>query len=89
MPKLEGMDILRVDKEENGTMDIRVAYNNKLVGCFMVSEDGFYNFWPADNTSGYYSSDILIELGRKLEVINQPWADNIDQYFSNANYIEE
>jgi hypothetical protein len=75
------MDILKVDKEENGTMDVRAASSGKLLGCFMMSEDGFYNFWPADNISGYYSSDILLELGNKLGVLNQPWVDNINQYF--------
>jgi len=83
------MDILKVDKEENGTMDVRAASSGKLLGCFMIAEDGFYNFWPANNISGYYSGDMLLELGRKLEIINQPWVDNINQYFGNANYIEE
>lgn len=83
------MDILRVDNEENGTMDVRAASSGKLLGCFMMSEDGFYNFWPADNISGYYSSDMLIELGMKLKELNQWWEDSINQYFSNANYIEE
>jgi hypothetical protein len=55
----------------------------------MMAEDGFYNFWPANKISGYYSGDMLLELGRKLEIINQPWVDNINQYFGNANYIEE
>jgi hypothetical protein len=75
------MDILKVDKEENGTMDVRAASSGKLLGCFMMAEDGFYNFWPANKISGYYSGDMLLELGRKLEVINQPWVDNIKSVF--------
>ena len=75
------MDILKIDKEENGTMDVRAASSGKLLGCFMMAEDGFYNFWPANKISGYYSGDMLLELGRKLEVINQPWVDNIKSVF--------
>ena len=75
------MDILKVDKEQNGTMDVRAASSGKLLGCFMIAEDGFYNFWPLESITGYYSSDMLLELGRKLEIINQPWVENINEYF--------
>ncbi len=75
------MDILRVEGEENGTMDVRALHTGKHLGCFMMSEDGFYNFWPADNISGYYSSDILLELGNKLGVLNQNWIKHLDEHF--------
>jgi hypothetical protein len=73
--------LLTIDKEQNGTMDVRAASNGKLLGCFMVSEDGYYNFWPLENITGYYSSDVLIELGYRLKEINQWWEDNINEYF--------
>lgn len=76
------MNILKVDKEQNGTMDVRAASNNKLLGCFMVSEDGYYNFWPLESITGYYSSDMLLELGDKLKAINKDWNDNINEYFN-------
>ena len=75
------MDILKVDKEENGTMDVRAASSGKLLGCFMIAEGGFYNFWPANNISGYYSGDMLLELGRKLEEVNLNWNKHLDEYF--------
>jgi hypothetical protein len=75
------MNILKVDKEENGTMDVRAASSGKLLGCFMIAEDGFYNFWPANNISGYYSGDMLLELGRKLEEVNLNWNKHLDEYF--------
>jgi hypothetical protein len=80
--KLKTMNILKVDKEQNGTMDVRVASSNKLLGCFMVSEDGYYNFWPLESITGYYSADALLELGNKLNEINKPWNDNITEYFN-------
>lgn len=76
------MNILKVDKEQNGTMDVRAASSNKLLGCFMVSEDGYYNFWPLESITGYYSSDMLLELGDKLKAINKDWNDNINEYFN-------
>jgi hypothetical protein len=76
------MNILKVDKEQNGTMDVRAASNNKLLGCFMVAEDGYYNFWPLESITGYYSSDMLLELGMKLMAVNKDWNDNINEYFN-------
>jgi len=77
--------LLTIDKEQNGTMDVRAASSGKLLGCFMVSEDGYYNFWPLESITGYYSSDMLIELGYRLKEINQWWEDNINEYFNNQN----
>jgi hypothetical protein len=75
------MDILKVDKEQNGTMDVRAASSGKLLGCFMMEVDGFYNFWPLESITGYYSSDMLIELGRKLEEVNLNWNKHLDEHF--------
>jgi hypothetical protein len=48
----------------------------------MVAEDGYYNFWPLETITGYYSGDMLLELGNKLNEINKPWNDNITEYFN-------
>jgi hypothetical protein len=75
------MDILRVDKEQNGTMDVRAASSGKLLGCFMVAEDGYYNFWPLESITGYYSADMLLELGVKLKEVNAEWETHLNEYF--------
>jgi hypothetical protein len=75
------MEILKVDKQQNGTMDVRAASNDKLLGCFMVAEDGYYNFWPLESITGFYSSDMLIELGMKLKDINANWDKHLNEYF--------
>lgn len=75
------MDILRVDKQQNGTMDVRAASSGKLLGCFMVDVDGFYNFWPLENITGYYSGDMLLELGVKLKEVNAEWETHLNEYF--------
>lgn len=75
------MDILKIDKEQNGTMDVRAASSGKLLGCFMVAEDGYYNFWPLESITGYYSGDMLLELGAKLKVINAGWDKKLNEYF--------
>jgi len=75
------MDILKVDKEQNGTMDVRAASSGKLLGCFMVDVDGYYNFWPLESITGFYSSDMLLELGTKLKAINSNWDKHLNEYF--------
>jgi hypothetical protein len=77
------MEILKVDKEQNGTMDVRAASNGKLIGCFMVDVDGYYNFWPLESITGYYSSDMLIELGMKLKAVNAGWDKHLNEYFKS------
>jgi len=77
------MGILKVDKEDNGTMDVRAASSGKLLGCFMVAEDGYYNFWPLESITGYYSGDMLLELGAKLKVINAGWDKKLNEYFKS------
>jgi hypothetical protein len=75
------MDILKIDKEQNGTMDVRAASSGKLLGCFMIAEDGFYNFWPLESITGYYSGDMLLELGVKLKEVNAEWETHLNEYF--------
>ena len=75
------MSILKVDKEQNGTMDVRAASSGKLLGCFMVAEDGYYNFWPLESITGYYSGDMLLELGVKLKEVNAEWETHLNEYF--------
>lgn len=77
------MEILKVDKEQNGTMDVRAASNNKFLGCFAKSEDGYYNFWPMDSITGFYSGDMLIELGMKLKAVNADWDKHLNEYFKS------
>jgi hypothetical protein len=77
------MNILKIDKEQNGTMDVRAASSGKLLGCFMVAEDGYYNFWPLESITGFYSGDILLELGMKLKAINANWDKHLNEYFKH------
>lgn len=77
------MNILKVDKEQNGTMDVRAISNNKLIGCFMVDVDGYYNFWPLESITGFYSGDMLIELGMKLKAVNADWDKHLNEYFKS------
>jgi len=75
------MSILRIDKEQNGTMDVRAVSSGKLLGCFMVAEDGYYNFWPLESITGFYSGDMLLELGVKVKEVNAEWDKHLNEYF--------
>ncbi len=77
------MGIIKIDKLENGTIDVRVKYSGKLIGCFNMLEDGFYYFWPLPPT-GYFSTEVLLELGRELEKINQAWDEHIKEHLGKT-----
>jgi len=67
--------------------------NGKYIGDFIVDDDGFFYFWPLkDNWWGCWASYILREIADKLDELNQPWSDQIDQYFEEQrqnNQAEE
>ena len=71
--------------------EIRVESNNLLIGEFVPDIDGFYYFTPPQIHSGRYWNDwTLIELGTKLQEINQEYHKILDNYFKqekNANTI--
>ena len=61
--------------------EIRVESNNILVGEFVPDIDGYHYFIPSEHSSkGYWNDWVLIELGTKLQEINQEWLKKLDNY---------
>lgn len=61
--------------------EVRVESNNKLIGHFILSDDGYYQFAPYDIDGGLWSDYVLLEVANKLKAINKPWDDEINDYF--------
>ena len=58
--------------------------NGKYIGLFSMDVDGYYYFWPT-NDSGCWGSDELMIIVNALDIINKPHNDQIREYF--ADYI--
>lgn len=71
--------------------EIRVESSNLLIGEFVPDIDGFYYFTPPQiHSGGYWNDWVLIEIGTKLQEINQEYHEMLDNYFKqekNANII--
>lgn len=71
------MSILKTIKQDN-TYEVRVESSNKLIGHFILDDDGYYSFGMSDG-SGLWSDYVLLELGTKLKELNKPWNDQINE----------
>lgn len=70
-------DLVYLVKAERNTY--RVYFENGVfMGDVVQSEDGFYNFWPESSTGGYWASHVLRAIADKLDELNKPWQDQID-----------
>ena len=57
----------------------KVYYHNGcLVGEFLISEDGYYNWWPTDRP-GYLTSNNLKEIAKELDELNREWDADVRQ----------
>lgn len=56
--------------------------NQKLLGYFRLDIDGYYYFEDMPN-SGNWSSYALRQIADKLDEINKPYDDKVNEYFEN------
>ncbi len=60
--------------------------NGKFIGYFEKGDDGFFHWWPGvEKDNGYWSSDLILELGRKLDELNIPYQKDLDVYFESIS----
>ena len=53
------------------------------VGEICMVEDGFYQFFPV-SSQGYWPSWAMRELADKIDELNAPWEQDIEDYFNGA-----
>ena len=55
--------------------------NGKQIGTFIVDVDGMFYFWDESNSYGSWSAYQLRAIADKLEEINKPFKEVVDEYF--------
>ncbi len=55
--------------------------NNVYLGQFICGIDGFYDFWPKENSTGCYPEHLLLSLHLELKELNKEWNTKINKYF--------
>lgn len=55
--------------------------NGKHIGNFEIDNDGMFYFWADDYLAGSWSSYSLRVVADKLDEINKPFKEIVDEYF--------
>lgn len=59
----------------------RSDYIDAYVGDFVLDVDGYFYFFSKEDTRGGWVSWQLRMLSEKLDELNKPWDDQINEYF--------
>ena len=57
-------------------------------GDFIISDDGFYHWFPKKSNGGYISAWLLRALADKLDELNKDWNDTINKEFGPGGKYE-
>ncbi len=64
--------------------------NGKQIGTFIVDVDGMFYFWDESNSYGSWSAYQLRAIADKLDEINKPFKEIVDEYFDQErDYFEK
>ena len=73
---------MEIKLEKVNEQEYRVLTNNDLfIGTFELDESGFYSFWNPNHVAGSWSSYSLRMVADKLDEINKPFQETVDEYF--------
>lgn len=77
---------IKLEKISDNLYD--VWFNINYLGRFVLDTDGFYDFLIDDNNNnGYWSAYQLRAIADKLDEVNKPYNDSLDEYFKNRDNI--
>ena len=62
-----------------------ITSNDLNIGTFELDVDGFWHFWNTDYIAGSWSSHSLRTIADKLDEINKPYKEVVDEYFKQEN----
>lgn len=63
--------------------------NNKYLGTFELDVDGNYHYWQDKSLNGAWSAYQLKAIADKLDEINKPYKENVDEYFKKERRDRE
>ena len=79
-------ELLSYEKIDGGWI---VRYYNKVyMGDIVISDDGYYVWWPDHTREGYIESHVLRTLADKLDELNKAWDDEIHEYFDKQEGVK-
>ena len=70
---------IKLEKQSDNLYD--VWFNVKYLGRFVKDVDGFFYYWGDESLSGSWSSYQLRAIADKLDEINKPYEEVVDEYF--------
>lgn len=75
------MALLSFMNTQGLNLTYEVYYENGVfLGTLDQGVDGFYEYWP-ELRPGSWSSHVLREIADKIDELDRPWQENIDEYF--------
>lgn len=78
-----------INLEKQSEQEYKVFFNKKLLGYFRLEVDGFFYFTQVKNSWGYWSSNNLKAIADKLDEVNKPYKENVDEYFDQERRDRE
>lgn len=63
--------------------------NNKYLGTFELDVDGNYHYWQDKSLNGAWSAYQLKAIADKLDEINKPYKETVDEYFNQERRDRE
>ncbi len=74
---------------EGNCPNFKVTYENGVyMGDLSIAHDCNYNFWP-DLKGGFWAGYVLKEIVDKLEELNKPINDEMNEYFDKQAAAQE
>lgn len=71
---------VRLEKVNEKTYYVTTS-NGLTIGTFELDVDGFYHFWNPNYIAGSWSSHSLRVVADKLDEVNKPFKEVVDEYF--------
>lgn len=73
---------MEIKLEKVNEKEYKVIWNNGAhIGKFSLYFDGFWHFWNTDYIAGSWSSHSLRLIADKLDEVNKPYKEVVDEYF--------
>lgn len=61
----------------------KTTFNNIILGSLIMTEDGFYKWFPTDFNGSCIEEWVLLDIANKLKELNKDINKNIKDYFQN------
>lgn len=71
---------IKIEKKTQFVYNVLTS-SGKNIGTFELDESGFYNYWRNSKSDGAWQSWLLRAIADKLDDVNKPYKEVIDEYF--------